>query len=56
MTISGQLFIGRERVARTPTFLAVNPATGSTLQPPFSAATAADVARACELAAAAFDT
>ena len=56
MTISGQLFIGRERVARSETFLAVNPSTGGTLQPPFSAATADDVSRACSLAAAAFDS
>jgi alpha-ketoglutaric semialdehyde dehydrogenase len=53
-TITGQLFIGRERVARTDTFLAVNPATGDSLQPPFSAASAADVDRACSLAGKAF--
>lgn len=55
MTMSGELFIGRERVARQQTFYGINPATGETLQPAFSAATAIDVARACELAAAAFD-
>ena len=56
MTISGQLFIGRDRVTRPDTFSAVNPATGASLQPPFSSANAADVERACSLAAAAFDT
>ncbi len=56
MTISGELFIGRERIARQQTFHGVNPATGETLQPAFSAADPGDIARACELAAAAFDT
>jgi 2,5-dioxopentanoate dehydrogenase len=56
MTMSGELFIGRERVARQQTFHGVNPATGEKLQPAFSSAEFGDVARACELAAAAFDT
>jgi len=56
MTISGQLFIGRERVTRQTTLFAIDPATGQALQPPFSAADSADVDRACTLAAAAFDT
>ncbi len=55
MTISGELFIGRERVARQQAFHGVNPATGEKLQPAFSAAEAGDITRACELAAAAFD-
>lgn len=55
MTISGELFIGRERVARPMTFQGIDPATGQTLQPAFSAADTDDVAKACELAAAAFD-
>ena len=55
MTLSGELFIGRNRSTRLQTFHGVNPATGETLQPAFSAADAGDVAKACELAAAAFD-
>lgn len=55
MPLSGQLFIGRERVATTQTFRAANPATASDLEPPFSSAGDAEVERACQLASEAFD-
>lgn len=55
MTISGDLFIGGERVRSAKTFRAVNPATGATLEPGFSSADVEVVNRACELAAGAFD-
>lgn len=55
MPLTGQLFIGRERVATTKNFRAANPATASYLEPAFSAAGAAEVERACALASAAFD-
>src|SRR3984957_18960550 len=55
MSISGDLFIGSERVRSSQTFRAANPATGATLEPGFSVADEAAVNRACELAAAAFD-
>jgi len=56
MSISGQLFIGNERVTAAPTFRAINPATGEPLEPDFSSADDAAVNRACDLAGAAFDT
>ena len=55
MPLTGQLFIGRERVATSKTFRAANPATASYIDPPFSSAGAAEVDRACALASAAFD-
>src|ERR1700722_13121685 len=55
MSISGDLFIGSERVRSSQTFRAANPATGATLEPGFSIADTAAVSRACELAWAAFD-
>ena len=55
MSISGDLFIGSERVSSSQTFRATNPATGAMLEPGFSVADEAAVNRACELAAAAFD-
>ena len=55
MPVTGQLFIGRERVATAQTFRAVNPATASELEPPFSSAGDAEVERACQLASEAFD-
>jgi 2,5-dioxopentanoate dehydrogenase len=54
MPVSGRLFIGTEQVATAETFQAANAATGELMQPPFSAAGAAEVERACELAWAAF--
>ena len=56
MALSGKLFIGKERVAREPTFLGIDAATGEPVQPPFSGANADDVSRACELAAGAFES
>ncbi len=50
MTISGQFFIGHERVGASSTFRAVNPATGETLEPDFSSADQESVDRACRLA------
>ena len=55
MTISGQLYIGDERVGVSTTFRAVNPATGETLEPAFSSADQEAVERACRLAWSAFD-
>jgi alpha-ketoglutaric semialdehyde dehydrogenase len=55
MTISGELFIGNERLGASPTFRAVNPATGEALEPSFSAADQAAVDRGCALAWSAFD-
>jgi len=55
MPLSGQLFVGAQRIAKPETFFAKNPATGETLQPAFSAAGADEVERACVLARDAFD-
>src|SRR6266487_2644376 len=55
MSISGKLFIGNERFGASRTFRAVNPATGEAIEPGFSAADAASVNQACELAWSAFD-
>ena len=55
MAVSGQLFIGGERVSTPTTFLAMNPASGEAMQPPFSAADQAAVDKACALAWSAFD-
>ncbi len=56
MPLTGQLFIGRDRVATANTFRAANPALASLIEPDFSSAGEAEVKRACELASAAFDT
>jgi len=55
MPLSGELFVGAQRVAKPETVFAKNPATGETLQPGFSAAGTAEVDRACALAKEAFD-
>jgi NADP-dependent aldehyde dehydrogenase len=55
MPLNGQLIIGYDRVATASSFRATDAARGSQLDPPFSIAGAAEVARACALAAAAFD-
>ncbi len=56
MAISGQSLIGDETVEGGPAcFRGINPTTGETLEPAFSEAGTAEVARACTLAAAAFD-
>jgi NADP-dependent aldehyde dehydrogenase len=55
MPVSGQLFIGGERVSTPATFVAMNPASGEAMQPPFSAADQAAVDKACALAWSAFD-
>ncbi|MBL8266582.1 aldehyde dehydrogenase (NADP(+)) [Steroidobacter sp.] len=55
MPLTGQLFIGRERVATAATFRAANPTTASHLDTDFSSAGPAEVSRACELASQAFD-
>lgn len=56
MAISGQLFIGGERVATPTNFPGVNAATGEVLQPPFSEADQGAVDTACTLAWSAFDS
>ena len=55
MSISGELFIGTERVSSPRTFHATDPATGMKLEPGFSVAGPEAVNRACDLAWAAFD-
>lgn len=54
MSLSGELFIGGQRVKRASSFLATNPASGEKMQPPFSSASVEDVDAACELAWSAF--
>lgn len=54
MAVSGALFIGGSRVAKSETFLAANPTTGQSLEPAFSAAGRAEVDQACDLAWSAF--
>lgn len=56
MPLSGRFFIGGDEVATNATFLAANPATGESIQPPFFVSDEAHVNRACELAWEAFDT
>lgn len=57
MTITGEILIGASTLSGTEEpFHAINPATGETLEPVFHSSSSADVARACELAEAAFDT
>ncbi len=53
--LTGQFFIGASRLGSKKTFRAVDPRTGKKLQPGFSVTRAAEVAKACELAEAAFD-
>jgi NADP-dependent aldehyde dehydrogenase len=56
MALSPELLIGASRVSGSAgVFRAVDPARGTTLEPAFTLADAAQVARACELAAEAFD-
>jgi alpha-ketoglutaric semialdehyde dehydrogenase len=56
-TLHGNLLIGAASVPGTAASLrAVNPATGEQFEPAFGTATVADVARACTMAAQAFDT
>jgi NADP-dependent aldehyde dehydrogenase len=55
MSLTGQLFIGADRVAARDTFRAADPSTGSQLDPAFACATSHDVDRACALASACFD-
>ena len=56
MSLTGQFFIGSERVMSRETFHAVDPRNGQDLAPGFSISEAKDVERACTLAWAAFDT
>ena len=54
MNLTGTSFIGQARGSASGTsFHGVNPATGEALEPNYYAATSADVAQACELAASA---
>ena len=55
MSVSGDLFIGAERVSSPQNFQATNPATGAKLEPGFSIAGPAAVNRACDLAWSVFD-
>jgi alpha-ketoglutaric semialdehyde dehydrogenase len=55
MTVSGELFIGEERVSTAESFRAVNTSLAQCIEPAFSAAGTAEVAAACELAWSAFD-
>lgn len=55
--LTGKMLIGASEVAGSSKVICgVNPATGEKLEPAYGGATGADVARACELAWAAFDT
>ncbi|SOB87399.1 NADP-dependent aldehyde dehydrogenase [Sphingomonas guangdongensis] len=55
MTLTGELFIGAERLARGEQFQAADPATGALIEDvSFSVATVEDVAAACAAAEAAF--
>jgi 2,5-dioxopentanoate dehydrogenase len=54
--ITGRFFVGASEAAGRETYRALEAATGVTLEPPFHAASLADVDRACELASRAFDT
>jgi 2,5-dioxopentanoate dehydrogenase len=56
MAVSGDLFIGSQRVKKSETFFASNPATGDKLEPGFSAAGPEEIEKACNLAWAAFHT
>lgn len=56
MTISGELFIGGERVAAKDFLYAENPASNEKLEPAFSCAGREEIARACALANDCFDS
>jgi NADP-dependent aldehyde dehydrogenase len=56
MTITGEMLIGARAVRTTRTFKALVPETGEAIEPAFSCAAPEDVAEACRLADAAFDT
>ena len=56
MPVSGDLFIGSQRVKKSETFFVSSPATGEKLQPGFSAAGPEEIERACNLAWTAFHT
>ncbi len=55
MALTGELFIGHTRRNTQRHFQAIDPARGSPLEPPFSAAGATEVEQACALAHTAFD-
>ena len=54
MPVYGKLFIGARQVATADTFKAVDPQSGESLKPAFSAAGPAEIEEACELAWSAF--
>ncbi len=54
--LDGNFPIGGRWVGGDDSFAAIDPSTGATIEPPFAISTTADVAEACRLAAAAFDT
>jgi acyl-CoA reductase-like NAD-dependent aldehyde dehydrogenase len=55
--LTGKMIIGADFVQGTATtFRAINPVTGTELEPSFGGGGKADVDRACELAWAAFDS
>jgi NADP-dependent aldehyde dehydrogenase len=55
MPVTGELFIGYDRVATAASFRAIDPARGGPIDPTLSIAGADEVARACRLAEAAVD-
>jgi NADP-dependent aldehyde dehydrogenase len=55
MPLTGELFIATQRVATVAKFNGLNPASSATLDPPFSAAGASELTRACEAARDAFE-
>ena len=54
--IRGEFFIGSREVCGRETYRGHDAATGAALEPPFHVASIAEVDRACELAAGAFDS
>src|ERR1700744_4754283 len=56
MSLTGQLIVGFDRVSTSQTFRAVDPAHEAEIDPPISIAGPHQVAQACELADAAFET
>ena len=52
--IDGSIFVGAAEDSGTETFVAIDPSTGQKIEPPFGAADASHVERACALADAAF--
>lgn len=56
MDITGEFFVGSRPTSGRETFRALDATTGDFIEPPFQVAGAADVERACALAAAAFDS